>query len=306
MNAQEPVRRGAEPGSPGFPLFLSHFLRIWWKVSLVSLCIGVLTLLWTLRMPNIYRGRAVITPVSDENRQNAALTALASFGMMVGAPTKVEDLESLFGSYDLAVRVFGRNDLWPIVLGEGYDPKTGRMKQGALDRLLGREREPKAPGDWDAIRAAMRNLKVSVNRKAGTLSVFFDSPSPEGSAEIIRRFLEEAKTRLQEEALARSTRNKKFIEEQISQTQDPMIRDRLYSLLAQELEREMMAKNREQFGFRIVDVPRVPDRKVGPKRAVLSMIATILSFLVITVAYCSVLSYRLDPKTTRSDAFQDL
>lgn len=55
--------------------------------------------------------------------------------------------------------------------------------------------------------------------------------------------------------------NKKFIEEQIGKTVDALNRDRLHSLLGQEVEREMMAWNREQFGFRVIDVPRVPDRK---------------------------------------------
>ena len=53
--------------------------------------------------------------------------------------------------------------------------------------------------------------------------------------------------------------NKKFIEEQIGKTVDALNRDRLYSLLGQEVEREMMARNREQFGFRVIDSPRVPD-----------------------------------------------
>jgi hypothetical protein len=55
--------------------------------------------------------------------------------------------------------------------------------------------------------------------------------------------------------------NKKFIEEQIGKTVDALNRDRLYSLLGQEVEREMMARNREQFGFRIIDVPRIPASK---------------------------------------------
>jgi hypothetical protein len=60
--------------------------------------------------------------------------------------------------------------------------------------------------------------------------------------------------------------NKKFIEEQIGKTVDALNRDRLYSLLGQEVEWEMMARNREQFGFRIIDVP--PDlllRGVDPR-----------------------------------------
>jgi uncharacterized protein involved in exopolysaccharide biosynthesis len=42
----------------------------------------------------------------------------------------------------------------------------------------------------------------------------------------------------------------------------------------------MMARNREQFGFKIIDAPRVPDRKSGPERAWNISIASLLAFLV--------------------------
>ena len=62
----------------------------------------------------------------------------------------------------------------------------------------------------------------------------------------------------------RATKNKKFIEEQIGKTVDALTRDRLYSLYGQEVEREMMARNREQFGFRVIDFPASRTGKPAP------------------------------------------
>jgi hypothetical protein len=74
--------------------------------------------------------------------------------------------------------------------------------------------------------------------------------------------------------------NKKFIEEQIGKTVDALNRDQLYSLPGQEVEREMMARNREQFGFRVIDSPRVLDRKFKPKMGLSAIAATTLSFFI--------------------------
>jgi LPS O-antigen subunit length determinant protein (WzzB/FepE family) len=95
----------------------------------------------------------------------------------------------------------------------------------------------------------------------------------------VKYFLDEGKSRLQEETLDRAIRNKKFIEEQIGKTVDALTRERLYALYGQEVEREMMARNREQFGFRVIDSPRVPDRKFKPTRARSGMVAAILAFV---------------------------
>ena len=215
----------------------------------------------------------------DEKRPNPALGILASLGIDVGSPTKVEDLETLFKSHDLTVRVFRKYNLWSSVLPDKFDTATGKMMFGWTDRLFGGEKGPRAPGDWDAIRAAKDRLKVFVNKKVGTVSVVFESTSAEGSANIVKHYLDEGKSRLQEEAFDRASKNKKFIEEQIGKTVDALTRDRLYTLYGQEVEREMMGRNREQFGFRVVDTPRVPDRKSSPERAWSITIASLLAFL---------------------------
>ena len=248
-----------------------------WKIALLSLAVGIVTLLYMFTKPNIYQATAVITPSIDEKKQNPALGALASFGVSIGGPSSVEDLESLFKSNDLTVRVFRKYNLWPIVLADKFDPATGKMKLGWTDRLFRGEKGRRIPGDWDAIRAAKDRLSVFVNKKTGTVSVSFESPSSEGSANIVKYYLDEGKSRLQEEALDRAVKNKKFIEEQTRKTVDALTRDRLYSLYGQEVEHEMMARNREQFGFRVIDSPRIPDRESKPRRGLAVLMATLFS-----------------------------
>ena len=237
----------------------------WRKIALICLATGIVTFLFLLMKQNIYQASAVISPPLQERKENPALGMLTSFGINVGGATRVEDLEALFRSDDLTVRVFGSHNLWPVLYKDRYDPASGKIRRSWTERLSGKSGSG-APGDWDAIRAARERLRVAVNRRAGTVTISFDSPSPAGSAEIVRHYLEEGKSRLQEEALDRAVKNKKFIEEQIGKTMDALTRDRLYSLFSQEVEQEMMARNREQFGFRVIDSPRVPDMKIRPRR----------------------------------------
>lgn len=260
-----------------------EYLRVlranFWKIAGISLGVGILTLLYLFTKPNLYRSTAVIMPVEEEGKRSVALGALASLGIQAGGPTKVEDLEVLFKSHDLTVRVFTRHDHWKTILGDPYDSATKTVKPGMLAFLSSGRKEPGPPGDWDAIRAAEEAKNVSLNRKTGSLSISFESTSPAESAAILTEYLDEAKSRLQEEAFARAAKNKKFIEEQIGKTVDPLTRDRLYSLLGQEVEREMMARNREQFGFRVIDSPRIPDRKNRPARSMTSSVTAMGVFL---------------------------
>jgi len=49
------------------------------------------------------------------------------------------------------------------------------------------------------------------------------------------------------------------------------------------VEREMLARNREQFGFKVIDFPQPPDRKTSPQRAKTAVLATILAVPVWTL-----------------------
>lgn len=251
--------------------------KVWWKIVLLSLAVGVVTLIGMFQLPNMYQATAVITPATDERKQIPGLGALATFGIDLGGPSKVEDLETLFNSNDLTFRVFKKYNLWPIAMADRYDSTTGKLKATWMDRATGAASEPKEPTYWDAIRVARKALKISVNKKNGTLSVSFLAVSPGYSPRIVGYYLEEAKNRLQEEALNRSMKNKKFIEAQLGKTIDPLTRDRLYSLLGQEAEKEMLAHNREQFGFKVIDSPQVPDRKAKPNRIAVSLAVSLFS-----------------------------
>lgn len=261
--------------------FTETVRRHWWKCLAVAFATSITVLLVTLRMPDLYRAEGVIAPAADEEKLPSTLGILASsIGVPFGVPNKVEDLDALFKSNDLTVRIFRKYNLWPIFYRERFDPATGKITTSLLDRLKGEKNASRAPNDWDAIRAAEDFLRVAVNTKKGLLSVIVETEDPESSKAIVGYYLEEAKSRLQEEAFDRASKNKKFLMDQVGKTVDALTRDRVFALYGQEVEREMLAKNREQFGFRVIDSPRATDRRSKPYR----ITASLLSFFIVLFA----------------------
>jgi uncharacterized protein involved in exopolysaccharide biosynthesis len=247
-----------------------------WSVSGLLLGYAI-----ALTLPNYYRAKAMLSPSGEDMKPSAALSALGSFGIQLGGPSKIEDLEVLLHSEDLTSRVFATGRYWSEVFGSRYDGKTNTLHRSLQDFLTGRE--ARAPNDWDAIRAAESALHVSVNKKSGTLQITFESLSAEGSAALVTAYIEGARDRLVDEALERARKNKNFLQDQIEHTSDALARERLFSLLGQELEKEMMAKNRNQLGFKIIDRPRVPEKKAGPPRTLVALASAILAAALATV-----------------------
>ena len=232
-------------------------------------------------MPNIYRASAVVKPVSpDTGKTSSPLEYLTSLGLSFTSSTKVEDLEVLLKSQDLTTRVFRKYDLWKEVFADEIDKTTGKRKMNLISRLPVGEKQMDVFGDWDAIRAARKALAVRTDTRRGVLTVSFESQDPTLSSRIVKYYLEEAKSRLQEEEFERARINKNFLEDQIAKTIDALTRERLYLLYSQEIEKEMIARNREQFGFRLIDSPKPPDRKIRPQRALTIIVAGLTALLV--------------------------
>ena len=51
-------------------------------------------------------------------------------------------------------------------------------------------------------------------------------------------------------------------------------------MIAQQIETSMMAEVKENFAFKILDRPKVPDQKVKPKRSLMVLVSLVASFLL--------------------------
>ena len=262
------------------PISLGECGRIFWRskwgIGLFSIGCGAAALLVTFLMPAYFRASALIRPeTTDTSKVSGVLGSLASLGGVSLGPSKIEDLEVVLKSRNLTIRVFDNHELWAAVYPDRYDPATKRIRPGILERLRGGTSDPRPPGKWDSVEAAKDHLAVTTDRRTGTITVSFDARTPETAARIVGFYLDEGKSRLQEEALKRARQNKTFLFDQLQNMVDPIVRDRIYTTYGVEVEKEMLARNREQFGFILVDAPIPPIRRHSPKRLLTTLLAAL-------------------------------
>ena len=250
-----------------------------WKIVLFSLAVGLVTLLVMFLLPNIYQASAVITPAVQDKRGKSRLRDARDVRGRTseGRPrSRTWNLSSRATTSPCGSS--GNTTSGRSCIRTGSIPRPGRSEIHGRPVCSAERNQGRPETGTPSVPRRIR-LKVFVNRRAGTLSVSFESSSPAGSADIVKYYLDEGKNRLQEEALDRASQK-----QEVHRGAD---RDRRCAhprppvpLLGQEVEQEMMARNREQFGFRVIDSPRVPDRKSKPERARSAVTATVLSFLL--------------------------
>jgi len=286
-----------------------NLLELWqvvWRrrklIAYITIACVVATVIVSLCMRNIYESSAVITPVESKSSGGggmaAALAAMGGGGLggLIGLPESASSSEImlLLNSNILREKIIKEYNLLPVLFSDQWDENKKAWKKGSgfslnpltwISKLItvvkpadkkGAKKEPGVPDMWDALRAlqGLVQIKSNVKEKSITISVQFDDPVI--AANIAGYVVAALNDHMSSEAKRVAAVNKKYLEEQLLQTADPLIKQKIYNMIAQQVETTMMAEVKENFSFKVIDPPKVPDRKIKPKRA--QMVA--LSFVV--------------------------
>jgi len=219
-------------------------------------------------------------------------------GISIPESASAAEIATLLKSIGLRETIITKYHLLPVLFPDEWDKKakTWRIHSGwtlkpsLWARKLQRLTQPvkvKNPADdqdaptiWDGLRELDQTVAIINNTKEKTITISVQSPDPTAAAQIAGYFLLALNEYMSGEAKRVAMINRKYLEEQILQTADPYIQQKIYNMIAQQIETSMMAEVKENFAFKILDRPKVPDQKVKPKRSLMVLVSLVASFLL--------------------------
>jgi uncharacterized protein involved in exopolysaccharide biosynthesis len=186
----------------------------------------------------------------------------------IGGRESLVKIEAVLNSRDLSAKIIEKYDLMSNLFAENWDADKNTW-------LL--EKSPSLQDGQNKIKAL---LSVKIDIKKSLLTVSIEHKNPEIAKQFVDYYLTELSTKLREKVLQDASENKRFFEEQIDKTTDPLLKEKIYALLAKEIEKETFAKAKKYYGFLVLDPPIVPDKdkKVKPKRSLICILSVFTSF----------------------------
>ena len=283
---------------------LLELARTIWKgkkliIWIVAVC-TLATIILSLVMTNIYTAQAVIKPVLPD-RATSRFSPLASqlgglAGMAgIGMPTPSSSVEiaNLLKSNVLKKEMIEHYQLLPILFSKQWDADNKTWKKPGVSlnplALLAKlrpadpkapKKEPGVPDIWDGIRELDRIVKINHNIKEDIITVSANFPDPEISAKIVDYYIRTLNEHMSSEARRMAITNKEYLEKQLLETNDALMQQKIYNLIAEKIETMMMAEVNEGFAFKVLDPPMTPDRKSKPKRAQMVVLAFTVSLFI--------------------------
>jgi uncharacterized protein involved in exopolysaccharide biosynthesis len=248
-----------------------------WRL-IVAIVIGVVLATGgiSLVMTKIYRATAVITPVDRQDNEGGRLSLMAQqLGALprisTASSASASEIVSLLNSNILREKVIEKYDLLPVLFNNEWDEEKKGWRTKDKDDT---------PTVWDGIRMFDDMVSVDHDTDGNMITISVDYHKPEMAAKIVTAFLTTLNEHMSNESKRVADTNKRYLEEQLNSSSDPVIKQKIYSLIAQQIETAMMAGVKENFAFKVIDPPMVPDKRIRPKRKQMVLISLVLSLIL--------------------------
>ena len=222
-----------------------------------------------LNSPAEKRGGGLLSGLGGSG---AGLAALA--GINPNSDSNTQEAIAILKSRALIDQFIADKKLLPILFNERWDSQKGRWKSQDSTILEFFEGVPTANDGYERFNKKIR--RVEEDRRSGLVTLSIEWSNPEQSAEWAAELVSRANALLRSTAIERSQKSLTFLQDQAKKSTELEVRQAVFKLIDSELKREMFAQVNEDYAFKVIDPPVVPEKKLRPKRSLFA----ILGFLI--------------------------
>jgi uncharacterized protein involved in exopolysaccharide biosynthesis len=239
---------------------LYSIFRIVWSrrylIIAVTVLFGIASVIFALTATPIFRAEVVVTEVRDSelNGAGAAANQLGGLASLVGVNLLGANMDrkaqAVLNSRRLIEEFIKRH----VPLEE--------LSGGGAPLTL-----------WKAVEAFADDvLEIQESQLSGVTVVAIEWTDPNVSARWANDFVALANELLRTRALDESTRNIRYLNDQISKTDVVELRRVLYNLVENEAKTQMLANARPEYAFTIIDPAVPPEIRWYPKRTLIVLL----------------------------------
>jgi LPS O-antigen subunit length determinant protein (WzzB/FepE family) len=270
------------------------------QILLVTALLAVLSILYALYLPNVYRSEALLAPAQEQDSLAGAMQGLSGLAGLAGislpeGSTSQSDqaLEVLSSRIFFAEKIYPSIYLPDLMADPRWDPETNTLSydddlydtgQGQWVREVDFPFQV-TPTVQEAHDFFIENtLNVSSDNTTNFVTLSVDHVSPyiarDWAELMIFQINEQFRARDLEIALSSIA----YLNNQIAITSVVEVRQALSELLQNQIQTSMLTNANPDYVFSVIDPPIPPELKDSPSRALIVILATLLGGILSIVS----------------------
>lgn len=268
-----------------------------WAIIATTFSFSVASVFYALSLPNIYKSEVLLAPVADNGSlkmpsQLGGLAALAGVNIASGGGDKTTLALEIVKSREFIGRFIEKHDLFvPVMAVKGWvrddnslviNPKTYDVDTKEWIRKVAPPYQPK-PSLLETQEAFTELLSVSQDKETGMVLLSVHHFSPYVAQQWVSLLVKEINEEMRQRELGEAQRSIVYLNDKIQQTNVADVRSMLYALIEEQTKTVMLANVRDEYVFKTIDPAVVAEKKSKPKRALIVILAFMLSSLLSTM-----------------------
>jgi uncharacterized protein involved in exopolysaccharide biosynthesis len=276
-------------------------------IILITAIFSILSVLYALYLPNIYKADAVLYPSSLKNKSFGSnntsglqgIANLAGVNIGPGGETSKTDFSlAVLQSRKFITAFINKHKLTEILFAlNKWNEETGKesfdseiydinLKKWQVDPETN---ESLQPTELEAYYKFTENLSIISDLETGIVVVSIEFISPVRAKEWMDFLIEDLNEEIRNKDVALADKSILYLQQQIEKTKVADIQNIFFTLIEQQIQTKLLAETKEEYAFEIIDPPVIDEIKTGPKRAliclIISFIGGLLSIMVVFIRH---------------------
>lgn len=258
----------------------------------ITFAFAVGGVIFALSQPNQYKATALLAPAQSESGAGSlaakfgGLASLAGINLGgAGGENKSLLAQQVLKSRQFVAEFINEHDLLvPLMASEGWDPRVGALiidddvydYESKQWTRLPDTTGVTEPSMWDAYESFTERLSVSEAKDSGYVTLSFEFYSPTLAKQWVDWMVVDINNQIRQRDVKEAKESIAFLEKKLQETTYAEMQRIFFQLIEEQTKTIMLAEVRAEYVFKTVDPAVVPEEKSKPKRALISLVATIL------------------------------
>lgn len=277
---------------------LHELFHILWKmkyiITIVTSAFIVISIVFALMMPNIYRSSAIMMPVevnagmSGMLGQYSGMASLAGISLPSETGSKAQEAIARIQSFEFFSNHFLPNiALEDFMAVKKWNPASNNLIYDEKDfnpetlQWVRKIKPPRStiPSTQEAYEEYLKIMRINEDKKTLFVSLSVEHESPFVAHALVELIINKIDQVMRDEDRHEATKSIEYLNSIVSRVNYEEIKKALSSLQQEQMKRLMMVEASENYIFKVLDSPIVPEIKSEPSRSLIVILGAILGLL---------------------------
>jgi uncharacterized protein involved in exopolysaccharide biosynthesis len=300
----------AEKNNSDDEIDLAELWRAIWSgkyiIIVISFIFAVASIAFALSKPDIYKASILLAPASSDSAggmgalagQFGGLASLAGISLGGGGTDKTAlALEIIKSRAFLETFIIKHELLVPLMASENWDRATDslvinkELYDSKNKKWLREVSYPKKsePSSWEAYQELLKLLSITQDKATSLVTIDVGFYSPEVAKQWLIWLVEDVNDFMREKDEKEAQSSIDYLTKQLEKTEISAMETVFYQLIEEQTKNMMLTKVSAEYVLKTIDPAQVPEKKSGPKRALIVVLGTmlggILSVLIVLIRH---------------------